>query len=77
MRVLGISAFYHDSGAALVEDGEIVAAVQEERLTRVKHDHAFPGNAIRTISPWRRAASDPSPWPCRYGSATSCFRRRR
>ena len=49
MRVLGISAFYHDSGAALVEDGEIVAAVQEERLTRIKHDHAFPENAIRAV----------------------------
>ena len=44
--VLGISAFYHDSAAALVVDGEIVAAAQEERFTRKKHDHAFPTNAI-------------------------------
>jgi carbamoyltransferase len=44
--VLGISAYYHDSAAALVVDGEIVAAAQEERFTRVKHDHAFPTHAI-------------------------------
>ena len=45
MRVLGISAFYHDSAAALVEDGRIVAAAQEERFTRVRHDSAFPARA--------------------------------
>ena len=45
-RILGISAFYHDSAAALVVDGEIVAAAQEERFTRRKHDHGFPQNAI-------------------------------
>jgi carbamoyltransferase len=44
--VLGISAYYHDSAAALVVDGRIVAAAQEERFTRVKHDHRFPGQAI-------------------------------
>ncbi|MCK5596996.1 MAG: hypothetical protein KAJ04_06080, partial [Candidatus Eisenbacteria sp.] len=47
MRILGISAFYHDSAAALVEDGEIIAAAQEERFTRKKHDLRYPGNAIR------------------------------
>lgn len=46
MRILGISAFYHDSAAALVCDGEIVAAAQEERFTRKKHDARFPHNAI-------------------------------
>lgn len=46
MRILGISAFYHDSAAALVVDGEIVAAAQEERFTRKKHDAAFPSRAI-------------------------------
>jgi len=45
-RILGISAFYHDSAAALIVDGEIVAAAQEERFTRKKHDHGFPANAI-------------------------------
>ena len=44
--ILGISAYYHDSAAAVVVDGEIVAAAQEERFTRIKHDHAFPTNAI-------------------------------
>ncbi len=47
MHVLGISAYYHDSAACLVRDGEIVAAAQEERFTRRKHDAGFPINAIR------------------------------
>ena len=47
MRVLGISAFYHDSAAALVAEGRIVAAAQEERFTRRKHDSSFPAHAIR------------------------------
>src|SRR6202795_209782 len=46
MRILGISAFYHDSAAALGEDGRIVAAAQEERFTRKKHDPSFPMHAI-------------------------------
>ncbi|MBV8121003.1 MAG: hypothetical protein JO081_13830, partial [Alphaproteobacteria bacterium] len=46
MRILGISAFYHDSAAALIEDGELVAAAQEERFTRKKHDARFPQHAI-------------------------------
>ncbi|MCB1833628.1 MAG: hypothetical protein KDH19_09355, partial [Geminicoccaceae bacterium] len=46
MLVLGISAFYHDSAAALVRDGDIVAAAQEERFTRIKHDSGFPAAAI-------------------------------
>jgi carbamoyltransferase len=44
--ILGLSAYYHDSAAALVVDGRIVAAAQEERFSRVKHDHRFPGNAV-------------------------------
>jgi carbamoyltransferase len=46
-RILGLSAFYHDSAAALVEDGRIVAAAQEERFTRKKHDDRFPAGAAR------------------------------
>jgi carbamoyltransferase len=46
MRTLGVSAFYHDSAAALIEDGRIVAAAQEERFSRKKHDARFPVNAI-------------------------------
>ena len=47
--ILGISAFYHDSAAAIVVDGEIVAACQEERFSRIKHDSGFPVNAIRYV----------------------------
>ncbi len=46
MNILGISAFYHDSAAALVRDGVIVAAVQEERFSRIKHDSRFPSHAV-------------------------------
>ncbi|MCB9592309.1 MAG: carbamoyltransferase [Sandaracinaceae bacterium] len=46
MKILGISAFYHDSAACLVDAGDIVAAAQEERFTRKKHDYAFPTNAV-------------------------------
>jgi carbamoyltransferase len=46
VRILGISAFYHDSAAALVVDGEIAAAAQEERFTRIRHDSSFPTNAV-------------------------------
>ena len=46
MYILGISCFYHDSAAALVKDGEIIAAAQEERFTRKKHDSGFPEHAI-------------------------------
>lgn len=47
MNILGISAFYHDSAAALVRDGQLVAAAQEERFTRKKHDDGFPVHAVR------------------------------
>jgi carbamoyltransferase len=46
MYILGVSAFYHDSAACLVQDGKIVYAAQEERFTRKKHDSSFPINAI-------------------------------
>lgn len=46
MYILGISAYYHDSAACIIKDGEIIAAAQEERFTRKKHDHRFPINAI-------------------------------
>jgi len=47
LRILGLSAFYHDSAAALIDDGRIVAAAQEERFSRRKHDARFPGHAVR------------------------------
>jgi len=47
--ILGISALYHDSAAAIIVDGEVIAAVQEERFTRIKHDPAYPSNAIKYV----------------------------
>ena len=47
--ILGISAFYHDSAAAMVIDGKIIAAAQEERFTRKKHDSTYPFNAIEFV----------------------------
>ena len=47
MNILGVSAFYHDSAACLVRDGEIITAAQEERFSRKKHDPRFPRNAIK------------------------------
>ena len=44
--ILGISCYYHDSAAALIKDGEIICAVQEERFSRIKHDSSFPEKAI-------------------------------
>ena len=58
MRILGVSAFYHDSAAALVVDGRIVAAAQEERFTRRKHDSRFPARAIRYCLQERGLALD-------------------
>ena len=46
MNILGISAFYHDSAAALVRDGVLIAAAEEERFSRIKHDFGYPEHAI-------------------------------
>ena len=48
-QILGISAFYHDSAAALIVDGKVKSAIQEERFTRRKHDDSFPDNSIKYI----------------------------
>ena len=48
-RILGISAFYHDSAACILNNGKIVAAAQEERFTRKKHDASYPKNAIKFV----------------------------
>ena len=48
MNILGISCFYHDAAAALVQNGTLVAAAQEERFTRKRHDPGFPTNAIHS-----------------------------
>ena len=47
--ILGISAFYHDSAACILKDGKIIAAAQEERFTRKKHDPSYPKNAIQFV----------------------------
>ena len=47
MNILGVSCFYHDSAACILKDGNIIAAAQEERFTRKKHDHSFPKNAVK------------------------------
>ena len=47
MNILGISAYYHDSAASITINGEIIAAAQEERFTRKKHDPSFPTNAVK------------------------------
>jgi len=48
-KILGISAYYHDSAAALISDGEIIAACHEERFSRIKHDSSFPKNSINFL----------------------------
>ena len=58
MYILGISAFYHDSAACLLKDGEIIAAVQEERFTRIKHDAGFPHHAIQYCLKEARISAD-------------------
>ena len=47
MDILGISCYYHDAAAALLRDGRLVAAAEEERFSRIKHDYGFPKNAIQ------------------------------
>ena len=80
MRILGISAFYHDSAAALVEDGEIVAAAQEERFTRKKHDRGL-SRATRSSTAStqggvdaRRASTTSSSTTSRSSSSSACSR---
>ena len=47
MYVLGISAYFHDAAAAIFKDGKLIAAIEEEKLSRIKHDYNFPENAIQ------------------------------
>ncbi|MAR94896.1 MAG: hypothetical protein CMD46_00805 [Gammaproteobacteria bacterium] len=58
MLILGISAFYHDSAVALIEDGEIIAAAQEERFSRIKHDASFPNLALNEILKFQKLSFD-------------------
>ena len=49
MVLLGISAFYHDSAVCLFEDGKVIAAIEEEKLSGIKHDNSFPSKAIKWV----------------------------
>jgi carbamoyltransferase len=73
--ILGISAFYHDSAAALVVDGEIVAAAQEERFTRIKHDPAFPTKAIEYCLREAKLSSDKLDYVAIYDKPLTKFER--
>ena len=63
--ILGLSAFYHDSAAALLVDGQVVAAAQEERFTRKKHDPAFPAQAMAYVMAEAPGCVCSSAWSCR------------
>ena len=58
MYILGISAFYHDSAACLLKNGEIICAAQEERFTRIKHDANFPNNAVKYCLDYARISAN-------------------
>ena len=73
--ILGISAFYHDSAAAVVKDGEIVAAAQEERFTRKRHDQAFPKNAIEYCVKEAGITPDELTYVCFYDKPLKKFDR--
>src|SRR5215831_8613385 len=73
--ILGISAYYHDSAAALVRDGEIVAAAQEERFTRKKHDPGFPARAIDYCLKAGGITSDQLDYVCFYEKPLRKFER--
>ena len=75
MKILGISAFYHDSAACLIEDGDIIAAAQEERFTRIKHDKSFPINAIKFCLSFHNIALEDLDYICFYEKPALKFER--
>jgi len=75
VHILGISAFYHDSAAAVVRDGQIAAAAQEERFTRKKHDPAFPHHAIRACLDIARIRAKDIDWVVFYDKPFLKFER--
>ena len=68
--ILGVSAYYHDAAACLIRDGQIVAAAQEERFTRKKHDADFPDRPSRTAS--RRPESAHRNWTTSCSMTSRC-----
>lgn len=75
MKILGISAYYHDSAACMTIDGKIVAAAQEERFTRVKHDSGFPRNAVQYCLAESRCAANEIDYVVFYDKPLRKFRR--
>ncbi|MDA9321668.1 carbamoyltransferase [Gammaproteobacteria bacterium] len=75
MNILGISAFYHDSAAALIVDGQIVAAVQEERFSRIKHDKSYPKEAIKSCLELGNLSIDDIDYICFYEKPMMKFNR--
>ncbi len=75
MNILGISAFYHDSAACLVKDGAIIAAAQEERFTRKKHDFAFPNHAVNYCLKQGGVEGDQLDYVCFYDKPFIKFER--
>ena len=73
--ILGISAFYHDSAAALIKDGVVISAIQEERLSRIKHDQKFPTNAINKILEINNISLDEISYVCFYDKPFLKFER--
>ena len=72
--ILGISAYYHDSAAALIVDGEVIAAAQEERFTRIKHDASFPAHAEDAPLPTTTTpASADAPVPSAPVKSAACI----
>ncbi|MDO8835300.1 MAG: carbamoyltransferase N-terminal domain-containing protein, partial [Vicinamibacterales bacterium] len=74
-RILGISAYYHDSAAALVVDGEIVAAAQQERFSRRKHDERFPLDAVAYCLKVAGITADQLDYVCFYDNPAKKLRR--
>jgi len=75
MYILGISCFYHDSAACLIKDGEIIAAAQEERFTRKKHDFEFPKNAVEFCLSFAKIAVNNLDYVCFYEKPLVKFER--
>jgi carbamoyltransferase len=75
MHILGVSAFYHDSAAALCRDGKIIAAAQEERFSRVKHDARFPSSAVRYCLDYAGISADRVDIVCYYDKPLLTFER--
>ena len=75
MYILGISCYYHDSSACLIKDGKIIAAAEEERFTRKKHDNSYPINAIKFCLEYEQIKSNDLDYVCFYEKPLLKFQR--